>query len=54
MGDNKKGKGIKILFAELRFVATVVTSGRVKSVPAVYIFPENNAISLIICKELQH
>ena len=54
MGDNKKGKGIKILFAELRFVATVVTSGRVKSVPAVYIFPEKNAISRIICKELQN
>ena len=28
------------LAAELRFVATVTTDGRVKFVPAVYIFPE--------------
>ena len=33
---------------ELRFVATVTTSSRVKFVPAVYIFPENNAIYHII------
>ena len=38
---------------ELRFVATVTTGGRVKFVPAVYIFPENNPISRIICIELQ-
>ena len=39
---------------ELRFVATVTTGGRVKFVPAVQIFPENNAISRIICVELQN
>ena len=39
--------------SELRFVATVTTSGRVKFVPTVQIFPENNAISRIICGELQ-
>ena len=38
---------------ELRFVATVTTGGRVKFVPAVSNFPENNAISLMICVELQ-
>lgn len=41
-----------ITHTELRFVATVMTSSRVKFVPAVYIFPENNAISPIICEEL--
>ena len=39
---------------ELRFVATVMTGGRVKFVLAVYIFLENNAISRIICVELQN
>ena len=39
--------------SELRFVATVTTGGCVKFVPAVYIFPENNAISRIICVELK-
>ena len=38
---------------ELRFVATVTTGGRVKFVPAVYIFLEINAMPRIICIELQ-
>ena len=38
---------------ELRFVATVTTGGRVKFVPVVEISLENNAISRIICVELQ-
>ena len=37
----------------LRFVATVTTGGRVKFVPAVWIFPENNALSSKICIEVQ-
>ena len=31
---------IVFIIAELRFVATVTTSSRVKFVPAVYIFPQ--------------
>ena len=42
-----------MIYAELRFVATVMTSDRVKFVPAVEISPENNAISRIICVEQQ-
>ena len=34
---------IVFIIAELRFVATVTTSSRVKFVPVVKIFPENNA-----------
>ena len=41
------------IISELRFVATVTTGGHVKFVPAVWIFPENNAISRIILIELQ-
>ena len=36
-----------ILGPELSFVVTVMTSGCVKYVPAVYISPEHNAISCI-------
>ena len=36
---------------ELRFVATVTTGGHVKFVPAVWIFPEDNAISGVIWVE---
>ena len=38
---------------DLKFVATVATGGRVKFVPGVKIFPENNAISRIISVELK-
>ena len=38
---------------ELRFVATVTTGGRVKFVPAVQNFQENNIFSLIICVDEQ-
>ena len=40
------------LWTELRFVATVMTGGHVKFVPAVYMFPENNAIFCIVCVEV--
>ena len=38
---------------ELRFVTTVATGGRVKLLPAVSIFPENNAFSCKICVEVK-
>ena len=41
-----------MLHAELRFVTTVATGGRAKFVPAVQIFPENNAFSCKICLEV--
>ena len=34
---------------DLKFVATVATGGRVKIVPTVYIFHENNAFPCKIC-----
>ena len=49
---NKKNINLKLVTG-LRFVATVATGGRVKFVPGVKIFPENNAISRIISVELK-
>ena len=43
----------RTMLSELRFVATITTGGRVKFVPAVWIFLENNPISRIICIEPQ-
>ena len=40
--------------SELRFVATVTTDVRVKFLPTVKMFPENNVISCIICVEVQY
>ena len=53
MNDVNKQLLLVTKYTELRFVATVTTGGRVKFVLAVYIFPENNAISRIIFVELQ-
>ena len=39
----------EVSHADLKFVTTVTTGGRVKIFPTVYIFPENNAFPCKIC-----
>ena len=39
--------------ADMKFVTTATTSGRVKKFPAVQIFPQNKAISCKICKKYE-
>ena len=38
-----------LLAADLKFVTTVTTSGRVKNIPAVQMFPDNNVFLCQIC-----